>query len=281
MIRLLNRYHGGGHQIADAIRRLGTEAGNLAGFPMPGSHGSRYDKYVEWLTETEAQLSGQIDDRDIERLLYTKRYRMMVARGRVANHDRMLEMEIRYLRDTFQQIATQIQADGQRLDEYSAAILLDTNVYLHHKDPVDQIDFTAYDIDGSKVYNGGDLAIILPLVVLDEMDNLKDRGHPPIRARARETLRLLDTAFAKKSFSKGQLSAEIRPNLWVEVVLDPPGHVRLPITDDEIVDQAVTVGRYTFTTLKVLTFDLAMAWRSRNAGVATKWLPPEDRHSAS
>ena len=51
----------------------------------------------------------------------------------------------------------------------------------------------------------------------------------------------------------------------MELILDPPGHVRLPIDDDEIVDRAQSIGGLTESRVTLITFDTGQSLRARNA----------------
>ena len=51
----------------------------------------------------------------------------------------------------------------------------------------------------------------------------------------------------------------------MELILDPPGHVRLPIDDDEIVDSAQSAGALTESRVMLITFDTGQSLRARNA----------------
>ncbi|GAA2705233.1 hypothetical protein ACFY2R_26535 [Micromonospora olivasterospora] len=53
----------------------------------------------------------------------------------------------------------------------------------------------------------------------------------------------------------------------MDVVFDPPGHTRLSITDDEIVDRAAALQTLAGRRVRLLTYDTGMAMRGRNAGL--------------
>jgi hypothetical protein len=60
--------------------------------------------------------------------------------------------------------------------------------------------------------------------------------------------------------------------ILADVFFDPPGHARLPIADDEIIDRALAAQCLTGTTVTLLTFDTGQAARARNAGLAVSKL---------
>jgi hypothetical protein len=69
------------------------------------------------------------------------------------------------------------------------------------------------------------------------------------------------------------------------MLFDPPGHVRLPIADDEIVDRALAVRALAGREVTLLTFDTGMSMRARQAGLRAEKLtkpvgdePAKSRH---
>ncbi|MEV5477786.1 hypothetical protein [Streptomyces sp. NPDC052207] len=56
-----------------------------------------------------------------------------------------------------------------------------------------------------------------------------------------------------------------RVEMNVEVVLDQPGHVRLPITDDEIIDRVVAIEALAAREVRQLTCDTGQQTRGRAA----------------
>jgi hypothetical protein len=53
----------------------------------------------------------------------------------------------------------------------------------------------------------------------------------------------------------------------LEIVLDQPSHVRLPIEDDEIIDRAATIRLIAGRDVRLLTCDTGQATRGRIAGL--------------
>ena len=69
------------------------------------------------------------------------------------------------------------------------------------------------------------------------------------------------------------------------LLFDPPGHVRLPINDDEIIDRAVAVQTLAGREVTLLTYDTGMSTRARNAGLKvvkpTEAIGPEPTEAES
>ncbi|WP_406290558.1 hypothetical protein [Embleya sp. NBC_00896] len=62
----------------------------------------------------------------------------------------------------------------------------------------------------------------------------------------------------------------------VEIVLDPPGHIRLPIVDDEIIDRTVAIQSLAARDVRLLTCDTGQHTRGRAAGLAVTKIPAKD-----
>lgn len=95
-----------------------------------------------------------------------------------------------------------------------------------------------------------------------------------MRGRARQALAIIDRLFDYST----DLPTKVRPRdhtgggVTVDLVFDPPGHVRLPIADDEIVDRAAAIQALAGQaladrTLRFITFDTRQSLRARHAGL--------------
>ncbi len=118
--------------------------------------------------------------------------------------------------------------------------------------------------------------VVIPLVVLDELENQKDRGenkaqegqeHSP-RVKARHALRDLAALFATRMLPTQPTEVPVeyvvaaRPT--VEVLEDPPGgHVRYPRADDELIRRAVHLRNTTGRRVVLVTYDVAMSIRAQ------------------
>lgn len=121
----------------------------------------------------------------------------------------------------------------------------------------------------------------MPMVIVDELDRLK-RQNQPVRGRARTALRSLQSlitdphASARLKDPSPTEQGLIRGGVTIELVLDPPGHRRLPIADDELADRASAVQVLAGSDVTILTYDYGMAFRATTAGlIAVKLDQPE------
>lgn len=117
--------------------------------------------------------------------------------------------------------------------------------------------------------------IVLPMLVLDELDELKEHNKEHTRYRARQTLKWLGdklgssrSLLIRRGFSTNDENVpEVRGDVYLDVLFDEPGHVRLPIADDEIVDRAAAVASLAGRDVTLVTNDVSQAYRAYVAGL--------------
>ncbi|MFJ7211072.1 PIN domain-containing protein [Amycolatopsis sp. NPDC098790] len=265
------------------LRELHTDAYNVradaAGRAIHAA--DRVVRYFQWAHSAARRLRGQITQADIDRLILTRPYdRLMgMADGGtagVANGLVFAELTARI--DDLQVAADTLAAEINRWAATGRLIVADTNVYLDGE-KFEHIDF-------AKLVDERDapLHILVPLVVVDELDNLKKSKDPHLRWRSRHTLAELDrllvdptrpAQFRPADFSPAQAEGGGVPRgeVTLELLLDPPRHIRLPIDDDEIIDRAVAVQILAGRQVILLTYDTGMATRGRAAGLEVVKIP--------
>src|SRR6185437_17047943 len=58
-----------------------------------------------------------------------------------------------------------------------------------------------------------------------------------------------------------------RGEVTLELLYDPPGHIRLAINDDEIIDRAVAIQPLANRDVTLITYDTGQSTRARKAGL--------------
>jgi predicted ribonuclease YlaK len=150
-------------------------------------------------------------------------------------------------------------------------VIPDTTVFINHPSKLRELDFASeLQVPATPIH------LVIPIAVVDELDRLKESKNQAVRWRAGHTLGVLDEVL-RQSPGPGQLrdkdnSAPQAQNVpggavTVEIVLDPPGHVRLPIDDDEIIDRALAIKPLTPSPITLLTYDTGQATRAWAAGL--------------
>lgn len=270
--------------IRDAIRNARHAADNLRS-PVQETAFSRLLRYLNWATETAGALRHQISDADIDQLVFTRRYQALLSScGTLAGSAQ--EQLVNGLVSS--ELAERVQAFDDALGslEYRIAhwtgrewfVVADSSFYIHN--PEGLADADLHEVLGLPANEH--IRLLFPIVVVDELDNLKDAGKQQARWRASHTLGLLDGTLSGSTFGilrHADTSGE--PATWrgevnLEIVLDQPGHVRLPITDDEIIDRAVAIQALAAREVRLLTCDTGQHTRGRAAGLPVTKVPAKD-----
>ncbi|MFI6263465.1 PIN domain-containing protein [Micromonospora sp. NPDC051006] len=257
-------------------------------------------RYLEWTHETRRMLRRQVHPDSLEYLMPGRSYEVVLTAAaavrdfnlaaaesgeesysRSASRDgsRQLNGLLAMLMD--EQVETLIAArdalagEMQRFQRDGVLVVLDTNIYMEHPQQIEDIDFAALLHAGFEPIH-----ILVPLVVVDELDKGKRSGWNGWRAG-------YSLSYIDRVGQQGGLMREkdmrhdetARGQVTIEVVLDPPGHVRLPINDDEIVSRALAIKTLAGKQVRLVTYDTGMAMRGRAAGLQVCWLeqPPKDK----
>jgi hypothetical protein len=237
-----------------------------------GNHYGDLPRYLDWALTTAQLLRNQIRQSDIDRLIFTPRlWQLQELTGRndrFTNH--LLSMELVEKSDVFEQVCAALEAEIGRWNPADAAlVVLDTSVFIHHRYKIREIDYAA--ITGARAEP---VRLVVPRVVIDELDRLKESGNQAVRWRAGHTLGVLDellTSPKGRAIIRGadnitQLAAADgvpRGRVTIEVFSDDARHVRLADNDDEIIDRALALQAYAGRPVRLLTMDTSMALQAR------------------
>ncbi|GGV45468.1 hypothetical protein GCM10010293_53520 [Streptomyces griseoflavus] len=269
--------------IRQALRGVHTEAMNLQ-----RPYSSAFEgllTYLEWATESARMLRSQISDRDLDQLVFTDRYRALLGScGTLAGSDQqrlvngLVQLEVAERIEAFEAavaaLDTRISRWSQQREHF---VVADSSFYI-------QNEVKLADVDLHEVLNVPRwqfVRLLFPIVVVDELDDLKDASKQRARWRAAHTLGLLDGVLNGGTHGvlrEGEYTVqdgETRDRVNVEIVLDPPGHVRLDRPDVEIIDRTVAIQSLAGRDVRLLTCDTSQHTRGRAAGlqvtkVATK-----------
>ncbi|MFJ2736142.1 PIN domain-containing protein [Streptomyces sp. NPDC087317] len=264
------------------LQRLANEAGNLRG-PSPGlDETGRLLRYLEWTTEAARSLRFQVSDGDIECLVLTPGYRALLAASGSIKGARLInglvDAELETCVRVFEAAAKALQALIERWPLTERFVVADSSFYIHN--PVRLEDVDLHQI--LSLRSSENLRLLFPITVVDELDRLKESGKERPRWRASSTLSVLDRILAGRTagnWRTGRFLAEdgdIRGDVTLEIVLDPPGHVRLPVVDDEIIDRAVAVQALAGRPVRLLTCDTGQHTRGCAAGLEVTKIPAKD-----
>jgi PIN domain len=254
----------------ESIAALRAELTRAENFRGQGTLPGYVHQYMLWTDETERMLSNVLRPDDIASLVLTPQYRAIPTLDPPAAANIAISREIERFIARLSFWIDSLDVDRQRWAGTEQLVVPDTNVFLHGP-PVEDIDW--HELLGhSESERQTAIRVVVLLLVIDELDKLKDRGQDKIRTRARVTLRVLEdmwrTAAPQPQAAMGSADAGAGA-VTIEVLLDDLAHERLPDTDSEIVDRAAFLQELTGREVTIITGDVGMALRARAAGVGT------------
>lgn len=266
--------------LIDTLDSTRNEAFNLWSGGGPGPAHKRLLGYLEWAGRAARMLGGQISDTDLAALVLNRRYEVLLASfgnmgssevevQRVVNDLVSLELDERV--KGFDAAIKTLKDERDRWTRAGVLVVPDTSFYIRHPDKLEEVDFAP--LLSLREYA---IHVLVPMVIVDELDGLKQASKQPVRWRAGYTLAVLDRLFQatpgpatlrEENFSALSTGDLPRGRIAVELLFDPPGHMRLPINDDEIIDRASAVQALAKRAVTLLTYDTGQSTRARNAGL--------------
>jgi hypothetical protein len=222
------------------------------------------NSYLIWAEKAERQLLAVYEDFIIPRQLHSDRYWQIRAVDSTASRPMPLiraeiELQTRHLEGLLAQLKHYISVLTLPSDHW--IIVPDTNVYIHGK--------LFHEVEWHKEISVRRTSLVMPLVVLDELDQIKDHDLE-FGKRARSVLRALDTLTSGKDWLS---PIQLRQNVWLQLLDEPSGHQRQQGQDDEIVRQARYFAQLNENRLVLLTRDRGMRLRAQASGLISKTLP--------
>jgi hypothetical protein len=225
-------------------------------------------------------LQSQISAKDVDRLILTRRYyALLESCGMLAGPDQeplvngLVDQELTDRVDELDAAVTTLTDHAKRWGGRKRLAVADSSFYLNSPERFADTDF--HELMELNPHHE-EIHLLFPIVVVDELDKLKETGNAHPRWRAGHTLGRLDEAIILGTngvLHDGTLGMIGRVS--VEIVLDQPGHVRLPIADDEIIERAATIQAIAGHDVRLLTCDTGQDTRGRMAGLKVTKLPSQ------
>jgi hypothetical protein len=268
-----------GSAVLEALRVTEMALQNVRG--RGGNDLDRLAAYREWSNLEVTRLGRLLSSEDLTRLVATPRYWALQTLDASTHRSigAFVDVEVAERLWSLETTLTDLMSDLDRWRSRRGLVAMaDTNVFLHSEVYFDQVpwgELLSARMDG--------VLLVIPMVVVDELDRAKRTAraakvsrtnNEDVRTRARLTLRRLDSRFADVRWV-----APIQPDKFpeagpvaAELLLDEPGHVRLPDSDSELVDRASSLQDFLARPVHLLTFDTGMAFRARAAGLEVRKL---------
>jgi len=238
--------------VADLLRLLANTRSALGttGLPWQGQR----DAYLRWVEDAERRLRGLSDDGPAV-ALHTERYwkirELTSASVRPAG---LVQAEIDAQHARLSAVAAGLPAPptgpgGEAAPGVRA--VFDTNVHLHFP------RFDQHDWAGEL---GGPVVVVVPLVVLEELDRHKNQGKPVLGDRAGRVAKEIEDLVEEHA-------GRVDDRLSVVLALETDGHVRRPTVDAEIVAVAAALAGGPGPRVVVVTDDAGLRTRARARGL--------------
>lgn len=254
-----------------------------------GSGGpDRFGDYLGWTTIAARTLRGHVAATEIDRLVYSGHYdRLLLRRSDDSASRDLLSLELDHRHETFSAEKTSLRSVIERWSSQDLFVGFDTTFFINYPSKIADVDFQAlFNVRDDTIH------LLIPLIVVDELDKLKDSKDRLTRWRAAHTLGYFDEKFQypthvarlrDEDYSQLKDGGIPRGTVTAEILFDPPGHVRLPIEDDEIIDRLITVQPLVGRKVRFITYDTGQSMRARKAGLEVRKLskPREEEPAAA
>jgi rRNA-processing protein FCF1 len=221
------------------------------------------NSYLMWAEKAEHRLLTTFDDYNVARQLQSDRYWQIRGMASATSRPMPLiyaeiKVQARHLDDLLRQLQHYISLLALPLGHW--IVVPDTNVYIHGQ--------LFHEVEWHREIGARYAVLAMPLVVLDELDRIKDRDHQYSK-RARSVLRALDGLTGDNWLKPIRL----RQSVSLQLLDEPSGHRRQPSQDDEIVRQAAYFAHVNENRLTIVTRDRGMRLRAHASGLTVMALP--------
>lgn len=251
------------------------------------ANGVRYRLYLEFAAKAIQALRLQIASEDLESLITTRGYWQLQQfasnpDSTVASY--LVDAEIRGRIEALGEAKKDLDFWRKAFDAFGAIAIPDSSFYINHPTKLREWDL-APDVG----VRAEGICIVAPIAVVDELDDLKRHHDRQVRWRAGHSLGVMSQVLAGREL-RGRLKeadpvptagSSARGEVWLRVVFDPPGHIRLPLADDEIIDRTLALQAITGREVAFLTYDNGQDYRARAAGLESKKFDTEEERGAA
>lgn len=228
--------------------------------------------YWSWVDDAVRRLRPQFSDADIDSLIRTRTYWASLPMSPIdLQVAQLVRSELAAAQQRLGDLASQFETFARRWEDAARIVVLDTSAIMGFgQEVISQNWFNLLDARPDMP-----LRLVVLLVVVDELDNLKDRApQKDAKNAARQSLILIEKMIARGERPR---LPDVRSGFGtatIEMFSDPPTHRRLASSDDEIVQQAAMLKALTGWPTVVATGDTGMLIRTHGAGVDGRRVRP-------
>jgi hypothetical protein len=251
-------------QLVDVVREVTSDLTNAR------TSGDAHRAYPDWAHRSALRLGSVVSPTTVERLVLTPRYWALfnVPGHKVAQQ--AADVELAERSRAFADVEANVRELERRWSRDGLIVVPDTSFYVTHPQKLEEVDFAdVLALDGDD-----DIHVVVPVLVIDELDRLKEASNRDVRWRAGYTLAVIDRLLTDPTavaplYSEPTVArtGQARRTATLEILFDSPLHVRLPIADDELIDRALAVQAFAGGYPRIITYDTGQSTRARAAGL--------------
>lgn len=270
---------GTGADLATVLSGAATAGTNrLSGSPEEIVQG-----YLIWVAEQLRMLQPRLTSNDLDRLLVSPRYWATLANpipvpSTVSAVIEEVQHRGRLMNEASESLARATEEWRAVDGTFTNLVVLDTNFWVEQEGSFETIDWhqIVSSADGPSAPSMQDeLRLVIPMVVIDELDSLTHRGN--LRAKVIGATRWIYSRLGESPTRPATLAAATpsRGVVTAQLVFEPHAHARLPNNDDEIIETAVRLRDFLGHPPRqvfCLTYDAGAAFRAGNAGLMPRLL---------
>lgn len=252
--------------IARLVRELITRLQNVtsAWGIGPAAYEGGKSSYLQAVEDLERLLRSAFEDDDgVGAGLYGDMYRLIRDMNETtARPYPLIRDEAERQIATLETLQTRL-AEVQSLRNRSGhPAIIDTNCLMHYQ-RLDRITWR-------EILCVEPIRLVLPILVIDELDNKKYTGSDKMAARANSAIKALH------DYSNGLRPgcyAELPDGSTIEVWLDEPGHKRKLNPDEELLSRGILLQRVLEVPVTIVSGDLGMRLRAEAHGLEHTQMP--------
>lgn len=242
------------------------------------------EEWLGWWDSADGQLRDVFADDDLITDLYRTQAVVRALESSVSSDFDTDAVEVRDLlqrerdvwRERLHDAARELEELEPFVDRPGRVAVLDTSAFIEGGDFWERDWPTITRADDDRIPGVGLLPIrlIIPIIVIEEMDNQKRHPNKRVAATARQALSHLWQLPRESSGAR-----RLNPRVTVEILLDDRAHARLPVNDTEIVDRAAYL-RDLFAPQRpvyLVAGDYSMLFRSEELGLRPIQVPSQHR----
>ncbi len=223
--------------------------------------GAAQQAWLRWWEATDAQLRNLFVESDVAENLYRMALDVQHlddGEGAYVHLGRIVEVSHAKLTE----LIAELKALRPIVSRQGSIVVPDTSAFIEGQSPL-----TAHLHAVARLDADEPVRIVIPIIVIEQLDDLKRRPNQRVAARAREVLRTLWVGAAPDG------TIPLAGGTGAEILLDQPTHLRRPVEDVEIIDRALFLQELTGRSVTLLACDYAMLFRARQQGLAAVEMP--------